>query len=215
MGTFVKICGICSEGDLGQISALRPDALGFIQWSESKRYIDPKTVGQWETPEGIKRVGVFVSPTEAELAHAAQHGRFNVLQVHRVPDNWNLDREIFQGLEVWRALKPEELYFADHGFAFDRYLLDSYDPKTIGGTGQTCDWGRARDLIRAADTPILLAGGLTSENVAEAIQIVKPWGVDVSSGVEIEPGVKDIDKVAAFISAVREVDRQSAIGHRQ
>ncbi len=206
MDTFVKICGICSEGDLGQISALGPDALGFIQWQESKRYIDPKTAGQWETPEGIKRVGVFVSPTEAELAHAAQHGRLDVLQVHRIPDNWTLDREIFQGVEVWRALKPDELYFADHGFHFDRYLLDSFDPKTIGGTGRTCDWEKARDLVRASDIPILLAGGLTPENVAEAIRLVSPWGVDVSSGVEIEPGVKDIDKVRAFIDACRNID---------
>ncbi len=203
MGTFVKICGICSEGDLGQISALGPDALGFIQWPDSKRYVDPKTVGKWETPEGIKRVGVFVSPTEADLAHAAQHARLDVLQIHRVPDNWNLDREIFRGLEVWRALKPEELYFMDHGYPFDRFLLDSYDPRTVGGTGELCDWNKARDLVRAADTPILLAGGLTPENVAEAIGTVNPWGVDVSSGVEIEPGVKDIDKVRAFIEACR------------
>lgn len=203
MDTFVKICGICSEGDLGQISALGPDALGFVQWPKSKRYIEPETVGRWETPERIKRVGVFVSPTEAELAHAARHARLDVLQIHRVPENWKLDRETFRGLEIWRALKPEELYFADHGFAFDRYLLDSYDPKTVGGTGKTCDWNQARDLVRASDAPILLAGGLTPENVAEAIRTVKPWGVDVSSGIEIEPGVKDIGKVRAFIEACR------------
>lgn len=215
MGMFIKICGICSEGDLGQISALGPDAVGFIQWPKSKRYIAPKTVGQWETPQQIKRVGVFVSPTEAELAHAAQHARLDVLQIHRIPDSWNLDREIFQGLEVWRALNPDELYFKDHGFAFDRYLLDSYDPNTVGGTGKTCDWRKAQTLVHSVGTPVLLAGGLTPENVAEAIQTVKPWGVDVSSGVEIEPGVKDIAKVAAFISAARGSDRQSASDNRQ
>ncbi|MBN2162910.1 MAG: phosphoribosylanthranilate isomerase [Pontiellaceae bacterium] len=203
MGVFIKICGICSEGDLGQISALGPDALGFIQWPKSKRYIAPETVGRWETPEGVRRVGVFVSPAEAELAHAAQHARLDVLQVHRVPDNWKLDRELFRGLEIWRALNPDELYFADHGFCFDRYLLDSYDPKTIGGTGKTCDWSKARDLVRASEIPILLAGGLNPDNVAEAIASVKPWGIDVSSGVEIEPGVKDIEKVKAFISICR------------
>jgi phosphoribosylanthranilate isomerase len=203
MDAFVKICGICSKGDLEQISAFAPDALGFIQWPKSKRYIDPQTVGQWGTPAGIRRVGVFVSPTEAELAHAAQHARLDVLQVHRVPDGWALDREIFKGLEIWRALNPDEMYFMDHGFRFDRLLLDSYDPKTIGGTGLTCDWDKARDLVRASDTPVLLAGGLSAENVAEAIRLVKPWGVDVSSGVEIEPGVKDLAKVKAFIDACR------------
>ncbi len=203
MDVFVKICGICSEGDLGQISAFRPDALGFIQWPKSKRYVAPETVGQWETPEGVKRVGVFVSPSEVELAHAAQQGRFDVLQVHRVSDGWRLDRELLKGLEIWRALNPDELYFNESGFRFDRYLLDSYDPKTIGGTGQVCDWTKAAALVKSLETPILLAGGLAPENVAEAIEAVQPWGVDVSSGVEIEPGIKDIAKVEAFIAACR------------
>lgn len=205
MGVFIKICGICSEGDLGQISALGPDAIGFIQWPKSRRYIASTTVGQWETPGHIKRVGVFVSPTEAELAHAAQHARLDVLQVHRVPDGWTLDRALFKGLEVWRALNPDELYFNESSFRFDRYLLDSYDPKTVGGTGQVCDWDKAETLVKSLETPVLLAGGLTAENVAEAIEAVHPWGVDVSSGVEIEPGVKDIVKVEAFIAAARGV----------
>ncbi|MDF7807723.1 phosphoribosylanthranilate isomerase [Pontiellaceae bacterium B12219] len=203
MDTFIKICGICSEGDLEQISALGPDALGFVQWPKSKRYIEPETVGLWETPEGMKRVGVFVCPSEAELAHAAQYGRFDVLQVHQAPDHWKMDRELFQGLEVWRALGPSELYHSEAWFEYDRYLLDSYDPKTVGGTGKICDWSMARTLVRAVGKPIVLAGGLTPENVAEAIAEVKPSGVDVSSGVEIEPGVKDIEKVKAFIAAAR------------
>jgi len=203
MGLFVKICGICSGSDLGQISAFRPDAFGFIQWPKSKRYVDPETVGQWETPDGIKRVGVFVAPTEAELAYAAQHGRFDVLQVHRVSSGLKLDRDLFKGLEIWRALNPDELYFDESGFKYDRFLLDSYDPKTIGGTGQVCDWNKARALVKSLETPILLAGGLTPDNVAEAIETVHPWGVDVSSGVEIEPGVKDMAKVEAFIAACR------------
>ena len=203
MGTFIKICGICSEGDLEQISALKPDALGFIQWPKSKRHVDPEIVGSWKTPEGIKRVGVFVCPTESELAHAAQYGRFDVLQVHKAPDHWKLDRDLFQGLEIWRALGPTELYHSESWFEFDRFLLDSFDPKTVGGTGKICDWEMAQTLVKSVKTPILLAGGLTPDNVAEAIVDVKPWGVDVSSGVEIEPGVKDIGKVKAFIEATR------------
>ena len=73
----------------------------------------------------------------------------------------------------------------------------------MGGTGEVCDWNRARDLVRASDTPILLAGGLTPDNVADAIRLVQPWGVDVSSGVELEPGIKDIDQVRRFIDACR------------
>ncbi len=203
MGVFVKICGICSRSDLGQISAFRPDALGFIQWPKSKRYVDSETVGQWETPEGIMRIGVFVDPSESELAHAAQFARLDGLQIHRISNACKIDRDLFAGLELWRALSPDELYFQRSGTPFDRYLLDSYDPKTVGGTGQTCDWSKAQALVQSMDAPILLAGGLTAENVAEAIEQVHPWGVDVSSGVEIEPGVKDIEKVEAFIAACR------------
>lgn len=203
MPTFVKICGICSGEDLEQISALNPDAVGFIQWPKSKRYVPAEEVGQWETPEGIKRVGVFVCPTESEVARAAQHGRFDVIQVHQVHDNWNHDREFFQGLEVWRATTPTELYHSESWFEFDRFLLDSYDEKTVGGTGKVCDWNLAKTLVRAVEKPILLAGGLTPENVAEAIAEVAPWGVDVSSGVEKELRVKDLDKVKAFIENAR------------
>ncbi|MEE9367896.1 MAG: phosphoribosylanthranilate isomerase [Pontiella sp.] len=203
MDLIIKICGICSEGDLGQISALKPDAVGFIQWPKSKRFVEAKAVGQWETPEGIKRVGVFVCPTEAELAHAAQHARLDVLQVHQLPDHWNMDKAFFQGLEFWRALSPDELYYSESRFPFDRYLLDSYDPVTVGGTGRVCDWEKAKPLVKSINKPIILAGGLTPENVAEAIQQVKPWGVDVSSGVEKEPGVKDLARVEAFIAAAR------------
>ena len=203
MPTFVKICGIRSEGDLERISALGPDAVGFNHWSKSKRYIEPKAAGRWETPEGVKRVGVFVCPTEAELAHAAQHARLDVLQVHQAPDHWKLDRALFQGLEVWRALGPAELYHSESWFEYDRFLLDAYDPKTIGGTGKVCDWNMAKALVKSVEKPILLAGGLTPENVAEAIAEVRPWGVDVASGVESAPGVKDIAKVEAFIAAAR------------
>ena len=203
MAVFVKICGICSRSDLGQISALGPDALGFIQWPKSKRYVDPETVGQWETPAGIQRVGVFVDPSEDELKQAAITARLDVLQVHRVSNEWRIDRDNFQGLEFWRALNPGDFKIQDSRFKFDRLLLDSYDPETIGGTGKTCDWNQARAMVQSLHTPILLAGGLTPLNVADAIKAVNPWGVDVSSGVETQPGVKDIAKAEAFIAACR------------
>jgi len=188
---------------LEQISAFKPDALGFIQWPKSKRYIDPETVGQWETPQGIQRVGVFVDPSEEELMYAAAVARFDVLQLHRISNDWKIDRENLQGLELWCALRPDELTSHASRLTFDRLLLDSYDPETIGGTGKTCDWSQARELVHSLETPILLAGGLTPDNVAEAIERVRPWGVDVSSGVETEPGVKDMAMVKAFIKVCR------------
>jgi phosphoribosylanthranilate isomerase len=203
MEPFVKICGICSRYDLEQISAFQPDAIGFVQWGKSKRYVAPEMVGQWNTPEAIQRVGVFVNPSEEELKHAAQTARLDVLQVHRVSSGWEIDRATFERLEIWRAINPDELTALNAGFRFDRLVLDSYDPETIGGTGKTCDWNLAAKVVQSAEAPVLLAGGLTPDNVAEAIQMVDPWGVDVSSGVELAPGVKDMKKVEAFISICR------------
>ena len=203
MSTFVKICGICSRSDLEQISAFQPGAIGFVQWTKSRRYIDPETVGQWDTPAGILRVGVFVDPSEEEMQRAARVARLDVLQVHRVSADWNIDRVDFKGLEFWRAINPDELDSMNSGFRFDRLVLDSYDSETVGGTGKVCDWNVAAKVVLSSEMPVLLAGGLTPDNVAEAIQMVSPWGVDVSSGVELSPGVKDMTKVEAFISSCR------------
>lgn len=202
MAPFVKICGICSRDDLEQVSAFGPDALGFVFWERSRRHVDPEAVGAWRTPPGIRRVGVFVDPSAEELARAARLARLDVLQVHRVDDDWKVDRSAFPGVEFWRALDPAG--FQPSEFVFDRVLLDSYDPRTVGGTGRACDWARAREIVQSLETPVLLAGGLAPGNVAEALRRVRPWGVDVSSGVELAPGKKDMSKVEAFISACRE-----------
>ena len=204
MSVYVKICGICSNTDLQQIIELSPDAVGFIQWKKSHRFVEPEIVGEWDTPEEISRVGVFVSPTEKELAHAIQYGKFDTIQVHRIPDNWYADRDFFQGIKFWNAMKPEELYFLDSYFDFDSYVLDSYNPDTIGGTGETCDWEKSSQLVKALKKPVILAGGLTVDNVQDAIRKVNPFGVDVSSGVEISPRKKDLKLVRSFIQAAKE-----------
>lgn len=204
MSIFTKICGITNKEDLEAIIDLKPNAVGFIQWKDSARYVDPEIVGEWITPEEVQRVGVFVCPNERELAHSIQYGRFDVVQVHRIPDNWWADRDFFKGIEFWNALKPEELYFAESYFPFDKYVLDSYNPDTVGGTGELCDWEKAAQLVKAIKQPILLAGGLSADNVLEAIDAVKPAGVDVSSGVELSPGKKDIKKVRDFLKTIQE-----------
>ena len=89
----------------------------------------------------------------------------------------------------FECMKPEELYFAESYFPFDQYVLDSYNPDTVGGTGMLCDWDKSAQLVKAIKQPIL-AGGLSPENVVEAVKAVNPAGVDVSSGVEFEPGKK-------------------------
>ena len=210
METFIKICGICSRSDLEKICALGPDAVGFIFWPESKRYVRPQQVAQWlpSVPEGIKKVGVFVEPTAAEVEAVARECQLDVIQIHQTSNHWKIDRPLFQGLEIWLSPKMEqgvkpailEAVLPEPSVL----LADSFDPKTIGGTGSVGNWDAAVQMKQTLGKPLMLAGGLNPDNVAEAIETVQPWGVDVSSGVEKTPGVKNIRKVKKFIGAVRD-----------
>lgn len=209
METFIKICGICSRVDLEQICALGPDAIGFILWPKSKRYVRPQQVAQWlpSIPDGIKKVGVFVEPFAEEVEAVARECRLDVVQIHLTSNDWKIDRPLFQGLEVWLSPRMEEgitpAVFKAVSPEPSVLLADSFDPQTIGGTGALGNWDAAARMKETFGKPLLLAGGLNPDNVAEAIVAVRPWGVDVSSGVEKGPGVKDIRKVKKFIAAVR------------
>ncbi len=206
---FVKICGICSRKDLEQICALGPDAIGFILWPKSKRYVRPRQLALWlpAIPEGIKKVGVFVEPTADEAEAVARECELDVLQIHQTSNAWKIDRPLFQGLEIWLSPKMEETVSPAVLQAVEPepsvLLADAFDPKTIGGTGTLGNWDAAVQMKQTLGKPLLLAGGLNPDNVAEAIDMVQPWGVDVSSGVEKEPGVKNIRKVKKFIAAAR------------
>lgn len=209
MSTFVKICGICSRNDLEQICALGPDALGFIFWPGSSRYVRPEQVAGWlnSIPEQIKKVGVFVEPSADYVEETARRCRLDVIQLHLTSNDWKIDRPLFHGLETWMApridqdfkpavigtLRPEPSVI----------LVDSFDEKAIGGTGKQVDCVKAASLVQMLPQRVMLAGGLNPDNVRDAIAAVQPWGVDVSSGVEKEPGVKDIRKVKQFIERVR------------
>ena len=209
METFIKICGICSRSDLEQVCALGPDAVGFIFWPESKRYVRPRQVAQWlsSVPEGIKKVGVFVEPAAEEVEAVARECQLDVIQIHQTSNHWKIDRPLFQGLEIWLSPKMEqgvppavlEAVLPEPSVL----LADSFDPQTIGGTGSVGNWDAAIHMKQTLGKPLMLAGGLNSDNVVEAIETVQPWGVDVSSGVEKAPGVKNIRKVKKFIAAVR------------
>jgi len=208
MSLFIKICGICSRPDLEQICALEPDAIGFVFWPKSKRYVRPEQVALWleSVPETIKKVGVFVEPSADEVEEIARTCQLDVIQIHLTSNDWKMDRPLFQGLETWLAPKMDAGVSADSLNTVSPepavLLADSFDPKKIGGTGTLGNWEAAAELKKLGK-PILLAGGLTSDNVVEAIATVQPWGVDVSSGVEKEPGVKDLRKVEQFIRNAR------------
>ena len=209
MSVFVKICGICSRNDLEQICALGPDAVGFIFWPRAKRYVRPEQVASWmkSVPEQIKKVGVFVEPPPAEVETVAIACRLDVIQIHLISNDWKMERPLFRGLETWLSPRMGEGVGRNILNAVDPepsvLLADSFDPKMIGGTGKLSSWERAITLKTEIGKPVMLAGGLGPENVRDAIAAVDPWGVDVSSGVEKEPGVKDLRKVKQFIEKVR------------
>jgi len=208
MSPFIKICGICSRSDLEQICALEPEAIGFVFWPSSKRYVRPEQVALWLSciPEAIQKVGVFVEPTADEAEAIARTCQLDVIQIHVTSKDWKMDRPLFQGLETWLAPKMEEGVSSTALSTVDpeptALLADSFDSEKIGGTGELGNWDTAIQMKKLGK-PLLLAGGLNPANVAEAIATVQPWGVDVSSGVEKEPGVKDLRKVKRFIAAAR------------
>lgn len=203
MGVFVKICGLGHPGDIDAVAAMEPDAMGFIFWSRSPRYVKPEEVAAWaaDVPRTIRKVGVFVDESAQTVREIAETAGLDVLQLHGDEDPGYVAS--LTG-PVWKAIHLDR-FDTDRASAYpvDAFLVDSYSSKAPGGTGRTVDWDRARAFIDAEPTPVLLAGGLRPENVTEAIRRTRPWGVDVSSGVEAEPGRKDLNRVKAFIEQCR------------
>ena len=196
--TAIKICGITREADAGLAVSLGANALGFVLWPKSPRHAGLARVKAITAtlPPFVTPVGVFVDPTADEIARGAQSG-VRLAQIHgRVPVGCTLP--------VLRAL-----HLGDNPDGLDAVvgpletiLLDAHDPVLQGGTGRTVDFARAASV--AARRRVVLAGGLTPANVREAIGTVRPYAVDVASGIEAEPGRKDPAKLRAFIEAVKE-----------
>lgn len=198
--TRVKICGITSAADALLAAEAGADAIGLIFWPLSKRHVDvdrAQTIAR-ALPPFVSVVGVFVDETPDAVRSVADAVGLSAVQLHgreRAADWARFPRPVLKAM-------PVEAY-ADSEWRTARaaVLVDAHDPVTIGGTGRTVDWDQARAI--ASTRPLVLAGGLTPDNVAQAVAHVRPWGVDVASGVEQSPGVKDPDKVRAFVAAAR------------
>ena len=211
MSPFIKICGLAREEDVRATVALRPDAIGFIFWPKSKRAVTPEQVRAWttEVPSEIEKVGVFVDLDVAAIKATAQTAGLDIIQLHGASDAkepicyTELVQSLSQIARVWQVLHVDKGDVSVWADSVDACLIDSYSSESPGGTGRTCNWDKAAAFVASSDRDVLLAGGLTPSNVAEAIRMVKPRGVDVSSGVEAEPGKKDIEKVKAFIEICR------------
>jgi phosphoribosylanthranilate isomerase len=200
---MVKICGITRLEDAQIAAESGADAIGFIFFEKSARYILPEAAASIseKLPLHLARVGVFVNPSEQQVLQAISSCGLNILQFHGEEPPEFCTQFGLMSMKAFRV-KDQESLQSMRNYHTDAWLLDSYNPKERGGTGETFDWSlavQARQLGR----PVVLAGGLKPENVAEAIQAVQPFGVDVSSGVEIAPGRKDPNRVREFISRAK------------
>lgn len=200
----VKVCGITSYEDAAMTLDQGIDVLGFNFFAKSSRYIDPlaaRSIIQ-RLPPFVTAVGLFVNqPETGDVAKAAQEAGVRVLQLHG-----DESPEYCRRLSSWTVIKVLRLdgrgVTEDLGeYSVQAFLLDSRDDDRFGGTGLRFDWSLV-EPVRAFG-PIILAGGLKQENVGEAIRSVRPYGVDVCSGVESVPGRKDKGKLAAFMKEVR------------
>jgi phosphoribosylanthranilate isomerase len=207
--TRIKICGITNQEDARAAIEYGADALGFILVSESPRYIGDKTTLQTllaDLPPFVSTVGVCRTP--AQVGNEFNHA-FDTVQFYE-RDGYNSQdgagRHLIHAFRIRDAASLEAIAGELETFRLDAILLDTYHKDKLGGSGETFNWELAVEAKRRFDRPIILAGGLTPDNVEEAIRTVRPYAVDVSSGVEAEPGRKDHAKLKAFFQAVRRAD---------
>lgn len=196
----IKICGLSRPEDILCVNELLPDYVGFVFWEKSRRFVSPERAAQLRellSPE-ICSVGVFVNEEPERVAKLLEDGVIGMAQLHGQEDEAYLRRlRALTGKPVMQAFRidtPEDVKRAEASAA-DEILLDH----GAGGTGERFDW----TLLEAVRRPYFLAGGLTPENVLQALEQAKPYGLDVSSGVETG-GKKDPEKMRSFVGRVRE-----------
>ncbi|OSM05266.1 phosphoribosylanthranilate isomerase [Magnetofaba australis] len=202
MALAIKICGVTTLEDAWMVQDAGADALGLVFYKKSSRYVAPETVAQWagRMPPLLTVVGLFVNASLEEIRRAEFLCGLDRIQLHgdEAP-------EFCQAVGP-RAIKAARVAQADDLLGLNRYparalLLDAKVDGAYGGTGHAFDW----DILRRfePDAPLILAGGLNPDNVAEAVRRVQPHGVDVSSGVEAAPGRKDAEKTRRFVENAR------------
>lgn len=199
----VKICGITNRADALHAVNCGVDALGFVFYPGSARCVDPELARRIiaELPPLVSTVGLFVNENPARIRELVAFCGLNAVQLHGDEQPHQCSYPPCRVIKALRLKEPlAEPVLAAYKVA--ALLLDAYVPDQFGGTGQRCDWQQAAAI--AVRHRVILAGGLDAENVAAAVRQVRPYGVDVSSGVEKQPGLKDPEKVARFIRMARE-----------
>jgi phosphoribosylanthranilate isomerase len=198
---FIKVCGITRLTDALHAVEHGATAVGFVLWPRSPRAITVERAADIiaELPSNVMTVGVFVNEPVDAIRQVVERARLTAVQLHGDEPPAYADALDWP---VIRAVSVNDIGEASEAWSPDTALLvDNIDPVRRGGTGAAIDWSQA--AVIAQKRRVVLAGGLTPDNVASAIRAVRPYGVDVSSGVESAPGVKDFDKVAQFIANAR------------
>ena len=199
----IKFCGITRLEDAEQAVAFGADALGFVFFEGSPRYIDPRAAADIirQLPPFVCKVGLFVNTETERVTEIATATCIDLVQYHGDETPANCEA----GPKAWmKAIRvKKDLDLAAEAARYSRaraIFLDAYDATAYGGTGRQIDW---QTIPQGLPRPVILAGGLTADNVAEAIRVVQPYAVDVSGGIESAKGVKDLTQMQRFISAVR------------
>lgn len=202
----IKICGITNLDDALAAANFGADALGFNFYKKSPRYIEPEKAADIiaQLPPIIMPVGVFVNEREEKIREAQGTTCIQTVQLHGDESPEFCQRFGARVIKAFQVKDKETIKHMAH-YHVGAFLLDSYRNGQRGGTGATFDWHLA--VVAKTFGRIILAGGLTPENAAEAVKLVQPYGVDVASGVEREPGIKDHQKMKKFITEVRRASR--------
>lgn len=218
MSVWIKICANTSLADARLAADAGADAVGFVFASSSRRVTAEQVAKITPHLPAIEKIGVFVDADFDEIAVTVRTAGLTGVQLHfgSAPDLPARLHAMFgaklriTGVVHFDAAAGERAAALARDANIDALLVDSRTAAAVGGTGQTYDWDLAsKTLFQNADTrkPVIAAGGLNPENVAEAIATLRPWGVDVASGVEAAPGRKDAAKVRAFVAAVRQSEK--------
>ena len=211
----VKICGIASEADVRAVAGARPDYSGFLVGLHypSEDAVSIEEAGRLAAllPSGITPVLVTHETSTGVVASLAVRSGFSVLQLHgefspeRIPDL----RNDVPSSEIWPVVHVSDRSAVDRAREVARFadavVLDTRTASRLGGTGRTHDWTVSAEIVRTCGKPVVLAGGLTPANVADAVRTVRPWAVDVNSGVEDSLGRKDPARVLGFVENARDL----------
>jgi phosphoribosylanthranilate isomerase len=210
---FVKICGITRPEDADLAVGLGASALGFIFWPGSPRYISYESAAEIVRRNAgrVQSVGVFVDQPPEEVMHIMEVVGLDIAQLHgsespeycrqilqRAAPSPGRHRQVIKAIGLQEGGPP----MLDQYDAEMLILIDAHDPSRYGGTGRTVNWNSAREIAAARKT--ILSGGLNPENIARAVDSVRPYGVDASSGVESAPGVKDAARLKLFFEALND-----------